>query len=72
MTAAEARARLAGARVAHLATADAEPDFRATALAALRERYAPYRERPPEGPLVVVDVQRWSGWAASAGAGPRS
>jgi PPOX class probable F420-dependent enzyme len=56
---------------ARVVAADAEPGFRATALGALRERYAPYRERPPEGPLVVVDVERWSGWAASAGAAPR-
>ena len=33
--------------------------------AALVERYAPYRDRPPQGPLVVVTVERWSGWAAA-------
>ena len=33
--------------------------------AALVERYAPYRERPPEGPLVIIDVERWSGWSAT-------
>jgi PPOX class probable F420-dependent enzyme len=35
------------------------------AVALLAERYAQYRERPPAGPVVVVDVERWSGWAAS-------
>ena len=35
------------------------------ALSALAQRYAPYRERPPDGPLVVIEVERWSGWTAS-------
>jgi PPOX class probable F420-dependent enzyme len=140
MTAAEARARLAGARVARLATADAdgrphvvpctfallddativsavdhkpkrttalkrlanvaanpqvavladhysddwqalwwaradgrarvvapgdEPALRAAAVDALAARYTPYRERPPDGPLVVIEVLRWSGWSAA-------
>lgn len=43
--------------------ADAESDDGAAAIAALVARYAPYRETPPEGPVVVVDVERWSGWS---------
>jgi PPOX class probable F420-dependent enzyme len=43
---------------------DEEPDLRARALAALSERYAPYRDHPPAGALVVIDVTRWSGWRA--------
>jgi PPOX class probable F420-dependent enzyme len=35
------------------------------ALSALAERYAPYRERPPGGPLVIIAVERWSGWSAA-------
>jgi PPOX class probable F420-dependent enzyme len=35
------------------------------AIDALRGRYGQYRDRPPEGPVVVVAVERWSGWAAS-------
>ena len=35
------------------------------AMALLAERYPAYREQPPAGPLVVVTVTRWSGWAAS-------
>jgi PPOX class probable F420-dependent enzyme len=31
----------------------------------LAERYEQYRERPPEGPVIVVAVERWSGWSAS-------
>jgi PPOX class probable F420-dependent enzyme len=42
----------------------AEPDLRAAAVRALIARYAPYRERPPEGPLIVIAVDRWSGWSA--------
>jgi PPOX class probable F420-dependent enzyme len=34
------------------------------AVALLRERYAQYRDAPPEGPVLAVDVQRWSGWHA--------
>jgi PPOX class probable F420-dependent enzyme len=41
---------------------DEEPALRARGVAALRERYAPYRVQPPAGALVVIDVQRWSGW----------
>lgn len=35
------------------------------AVAALTERYAPYRDTPPAGPVVIVAVQRWRGWSAS-------
>lgn len=28
----------------------------------LSERYAPYRESPPSGSVLAVDVERWSGW----------
>jgi PPOX class probable F420-dependent enzyme len=35
-------------------------------LDALAARYEPYRERPPDGPFLVVGVERWSGWRASA------
>jgi PPOX class probable F420-dependent enzyme len=30
-------------------------------------RYAQYRERRPEGPVVALDVQRIRGWSASSG-----
>ena len=42
----------------------AEPEG-ARALDLLAARYAPYRERRPEGPVLVVDVARWSGWSAA-------
>jgi PPOX class probable F420-dependent enzyme len=45
----------------------AEPgtDENAEAVAALVARYDQYRDRPPEGPAIVVDVERWRSWSAS-------
>ena len=37
-----------------------------TAVAALRERYAQYRESPPRGPAVLITVDSWSGWSFAA------
>ena len=34
------------------------------AVALLRERYAQYRDAPPRGPVLAVEVARWSGWHA--------
>jgi PPOX class probable F420-dependent enzyme len=39
-------------------------DEATVALTELARRYAHYREQPPPGPIVAVDVARWSGWAA--------
>lgn len=30
----------------------------------LVRRYPQYREDPPDGPVVVVDVERWTAWSA--------
>ena len=38
----------------------------AEALALLAARYPQYRERPPQGPVVAIDVTRWSDWSAAA------
>jgi PPOX class probable F420-dependent enzyme len=46
---------------------DAASPEGAAAIDALVQRYAPYRETPPAGPVVVVAVERWSGWAAGGG-----
>jgi PPOX class probable F420-dependent enzyme len=35
-------------------------------LAALAQRHPRYREQPPAGPLLVVTVQRWSGWSSTS------
>jgi PPOX class probable F420-dependent enzyme len=44
-----------------------EPTAREAALArdALAARYAQYRDEPPAGTVIAIDVERWSGWAAS-------
>lgn len=37
---------------------------REAALAALRARYEQYRQQPPEGPAILVDIESWRGWSA--------
>lgn len=41
-----------------------EPDEAPAAVDALVAKYRQYAERRPDGPVVVLDVQRLSGWAA--------
>jgi PPOX class probable F420-dependent enzyme len=40
-----------------------EPEGR-DAIARLKARYPQYREQPPRGPVVAIDVTRWSHWSA--------
>jgi PPOX class probable F420-dependent enzyme len=47
------------ARVLELGSGDA-----LTALAELARRYPTYREQPPPGPVIAIDVRRWSGWTS--------
>lgn len=35
------------------------------AVALLAAKYPAYAERSPEGPVVRIDVSRWSGWSAA-------
>lgn len=35
------------------------------AVARLVLRYAQYRVQPPPGPVLAIDVTRWSGWSAA-------
>jgi PPOX class probable F420-dependent enzyme len=37
------------------------------AVRALVARYEPYVERPPVGPVLAVDVERWAGWSGASG-----
>ncbi|MER6511172.1 TIGR03668 family PPOX class F420-dependent oxidoreductase [Nonomuraea sp. NPDC001636] len=46
-------------------TATVREDGHDAALRALAGKYDQYRRRPPEGPVIVVAVSRWSGWAYS-------
>jgi len=48
------------ARVLPAGSGESQP-----ALALLRRRYAQYRETPPTGPVVAIDVERWTGWQAA-------
>lgn len=43
-----------------------EPGQMARPLALLTRRYPQYRQVPPAGPVIAVDVERWTGWSASA------
>jgi PPOX class probable F420-dependent enzyme len=40
---------------------------RDAAIDLLARKYAQYREQPPTGPVVVIDVTRISGWRAAGG-----
>ncbi|WP_409330150.1 TIGR03668 family PPOX class F420-dependent oxidoreductase [Trujillonella humicola] len=42
------------------------PDPAHPGLAALAARYPQYRAQPPSGPLLVVTVDRWSGWSSTS------
>jgi PPOX class probable F420-dependent enzyme len=45
----------------------AEPAEVPAAIAALVARYPQYAQQPPAGPVVAVEVRRWSGWSAYPG-----
>jgi PPOX class probable F420-dependent enzyme len=47
-------------------TLEAGPET-AQALLALAAKYPQYRAEPPDGPVLRLDVERWTGWAASGG-----
>ncbi len=41
----------------------------ADAMAALVARYPQYTEHAPDGPVILISVERWTGWASAAAAG---
>jgi len=43
----------------------ADPAESARAVAALVAKYPQYAATPPAGPVVAVDVTRWTGWSAT-------
>jgi PPOX class probable F420-dependent enzyme len=49
------------------ATILAEPGGMAAPVRLLAERYPQYRERPPAGPVIRIEVRHWAGWAATSG-----
>jgi PPOX class probable F420-dependent enzyme len=44
---------------------DATTDEAIAGLRALTERHERYRSEPPPGPVLAIDVERWSGWSAT-------
>lgn len=50
-----------------IATVTSDPDELARASDLLAAKYSQYRADPPAGPLIVLRVDRWSGWAAQPG-----
>jgi PPOX class probable F420-dependent enzyme len=44
---------------------DQEPALRTAALHALEQRYPAYEGQRPAGALVLIAVERWSGWSAA-------
>lgn len=48
-----------------VAPADGADGTRAAALDALAAKYPQYRATPPAGPMILVAVERWRGWAAA-------
>lgn len=43
---------------------DAAAEEAAAAVAALVAKYPQYRAQPPAGPVIAVDIGRWTGWSA--------
>jgi PPOX class probable F420-dependent enzyme len=43
-----------------------EPPAAHPGLVALADRHPQYRAQPPSGPLLVVTVDRWSGWSSTS------
>jgi PPOX class probable F420-dependent enzyme len=42
----------------------ADEDEARHAVTLLADRYPQHRDDPPRGPVLAVDVERWSGWSA--------
>lgn len=42
-----------------------DPDEAGRAIAGLRDKYQQYVDLPPAGPVLALDVTRWSGWSAT-------
>ena len=43
-----------------------DPAEAASALGVLRDKYRQYAARPPDGPVLAIDVERWASWSARA------
>lgn len=41
-----------------------DADEASRALDALRAKYGQYATRPPSGPILAIDIERWTSWSA--------
>lgn len=57
-------AQLWWVRVRGVATTIGDWDERLRALQLLATKYPQYREREPQGPVIVVQLKEWRGWSA--------
>ena len=57
--------RLWWVRADGIAEVSTEGDTFERAIDLLATKYAQYRERRPDGPVIVIQVERWSGWESS-------
>ena len=58
--------RLWWVRADGAATVVVAPPAEHPGIRALVQRFPVYRDEPPSGPLLVVTVQRWTGWAGTS------
>lgn len=56
--------RLWWVRADGTAKIETEGPPRARAIERLADKYSPYREHPPHGPVIAVTVDRWASWSA--------
>lgn len=47
----------------------ADPAETEQAITALKAKYPQYREQPPAGPVLALDITGWRGWSAARAAG---
>jgi len=57
--------RLWWVRAAGHARIVSEGDTRDSATVLLRAKYPQYKDDPPQGPIIVVAIDSWSGWSFS-------
>ena len=57
--------RLWWVRVDGRASIVEDPARMADPVRLLTGRYAQYRGRPPEGPVIAITIDTWTGWSAS-------
>ncbi|MFC7625435.1 TIGR03668 family PPOX class F420-dependent oxidoreductase [Microlunatus sp. GCM10028923] len=59
--------RLWWVRLDGTATVITEGPERVAPVAALVRKYPQYRDDPPAGPVIMITVERWTGWSGAPG-----